>query len=214
MVFPELIVVTLMLIHCNVHAQRSPYAGARPVSGYKDTYLPQGTSSTTTNGGNTIIGQRDGEAGATLGTASTDRLPYDAYGDAAIVNHYNTLPFDQRPFWIVNQQHIEAHRGTAPISQTGSTTQTLDNRFNDNSKPQQPPNSVGNNQNNVISLPEVVYPSNITPEQRLNLEIQFLQQRLELLLERRRQLLSQNGQQPVQTTPILQNFQSPNVQNV
>lgn len=212
MSFSLIIVFTLMLFYCNVHAQRSPYAGARPASGYKDTYLPQSTSATSNNGGNTIIGNRDGEADTTLGGTTTQRLPYDAYNDAAIVNHYNSLPIDQRPFWILNQAHIEAHRGTPPLSQTGSTIQSnrpdLDNRFNDN-MPQQPINSA-TNPNNVISLPEVVYPSNITPEQRLNMEIQFLQQRLEILLERRRQLQAQNGQPSGQTVPNLQGLPSPN----
>lgn len=253
MSFSVIVIFTSMLIYCNVQAQRSPYAGARPASGYKDTYLPQSTSASTIGGGNTVIGNRDGESGPSVGTTSTERLPYDAHGDAAIVNHYNSLPIDQRPFWIVNQQHIEAQRGTPPSrpTQTGSTSQTITNRpdvvdrFNENGpqpfpqqqfsqaqqpqqSQQQPNNNSANNQNNVISLPEVVYPSNITPEQRLNMEIQFLQQRLEVLLERRRQLQAQNGQQSAQngqqsaqngqqsaqTMPNLQNSQTSNFQNV
>lgn len=251
MSFLLIVLFTSMLIHCNVHAQRSPYAGARPASGYKDTYLPQGTSTTTTVGGgvvNSVIGNRDGENGPTQGSTSTERLPYDAHGDAYLVNHYNNLPIDQRPFWIVNQQHIEAHRGTPP--QTGSTSQFMTNRptvvdrIDDNGqqnnlvlqqqRPQQPPPqqqppppqqqwqqlqpqpqpqqplSPVNNQNNMISLQEIVYPSNVTPEQRLNMEIQFLQQRLEILLERRRQLQAQNGQQSTvqQAMPNQQNLQN------
>lgn len=244
MSFSLVVIFASMLIYCNVQAQRSPYAGARPVSGYKDTYLPQSTSTSTTGNGNTEIGNRDGESGVFAGTASTERLPYDAHGDAFIVNHYNSLPESQRPFWILNQQHIESQRGTpskAPQTpQIGSTTQTTPNRqeivdrFNDNSLPsypqqqfpqaqptqqatqqsQRPPNS-STNQNNVISLPEIVYPSNITPEQRLNMEIQFLQQRLEVLLERRRQLQAQSqGQQSTQTMPNRQNQQTSNFQNV
>lgn len=227
-----------MLIYCDVQAQRSPYAGSRPASGYKDTYIPQSTSATAPiGGGNTEIGNRDGESGSLPGTGpSTDRLPYDALGDAFIVNHYNSLPVEQRPFWILNQQHIEAHRGTPsrPPPQTGSTTQTVPNRpqivdrFNDNAQqpppqqqtpqqpqlPQQPPNT-STNQNNVVSLPEVVYPSNITPEQKLDMEIQFLQERLKILLERRRQLQAQNqGQRPVQTMSNLQNSPTINFSNV
>lgn len=51
-----------------VNAQRSPYAGARPASGYKDTYLPQ--TSSTTNGG-TEIGNRDGDLGSSPSLGST-----------------------------------------------------------------------------------------------------------------------------------------------
>lgn len=240
MSFSLVVIFTSMLIYCNVQAQRSPYAGSRPVSGYKDTYLPQSTSTSALGNGNTEIGNRDGESGP----SSTERLPYDAHGDQFIVNHYNSLPESQRPFWILNQQHIEAQRGTPPsrTPQTGSTTQTTNpnrqeivDRFNDNAaqptfpqqqfpqgqqptqqpqQPQRPPNA-SNNQNNVISLPEIVYPSNITPEQRINMEIQFLQQRLEVLLERRRQLQAQSqGQQSAQTMPNLQNGQTSNFQNV
>lgn len=227
MAFSKIVIFTSMLIYCNVQAQRSPYAGSRPASGYKDTYLPQSTSSGTISGGNTEIGNRDGESGPFVGGTSTDRLPYDAYGDAFIVNHYNSLPVDQRPYWLLNQQHIEAQRGTPPTRppQTGSTTQMTSNRpevvdrFNDNNAqqplPQRPPQqsqqplNTSNNQNNVISLPEVVYPSNITPEQKLDMEIQFLQERLNILLERRRQQQAQNqGQPPVQTMPNLQNSQT------
>lgn len=229
-----------------VNGQRSPYAGARPNSGYKDTYLPQSTSTSSTSD----IGNRDGELGQTQGSTSsigttTDRLPYDAYGDAAIVNHYNSLPFDQRPYWIVNQQHIETQRGTptrrpamGSTSQTSTNGQSIGDRFNEVGQQQQQqlnqqqqgnqqqmnqqqPNQQQSNQQqsnqqqqqafnpinnqNVVSLQEVVYPSNITPEQRLDMEIRFLQQRLELLLEQRRQLQAQRGQQ---TTPNLQNSQS------
>lgn len=259
MSFSLIVIFTSMLIYCNVQAQRSPYAGSRPASGYKDTYLPPGTGAVSGSGGsgggavgNTEIGNRDGESGSfgsTFTSTSTDRLPYDAHGDAFIVNHYNSLPVDQRPFWIVNQQHIEAQRGTPsrpparPPTQTGSTTQMTPNRqeivdrFNDNTQqpsfPQQqfpqarppqlspsppPPQqqsqqpvNTANNQNNVISLPDVVYPSNTTPEQRLDMEIQFLQDRLNALLERRRQLQAQNqGQQPIQTMPNRQNAQTTN----
>lgn len=256
MSFSLVVIFASMLIYCNVQAQRSPYAGSRPVSGYKDTYLPQSTSTSTASNGNTEIGNRDGESGVFAGPSSTERLPYDAHGDQFIVNHYNSLPESQRPFWILNQEHIEAQRGTPPsrTPQTGSTTQTTPNRqeivdrFNDNAQPtfpqqqfpqqqnpqqqfpqqqfpqqgqqptQQPtqqsqrPSNPSSNQNNVISLPEIVYPSNITPEQRLNMEIQFLQQRLEVLLERRRQLQaqSQGQQQSAQTIPNRQNAQTSN----
>lgn len=242
MSFSLVVIFTSMLIYCNVQAQRSPYAGSRPVSGYKDTYLPQSTGTSTVSSVNTEIGNRDGESGPFPAPPSTDRLPYDAHGDRFIVNHYNSLPEEQRPFWILNQQHIEAQRGTPPsrTPQTGSTAQTTPNRqeivdrFNDitpqsfpqqqfpqNQPTQQPtqqsqrPPNAPNNQNNVVSLPEIVYPSNITPEQKLNMEIQFLQQRLEVLLERRRQLLAQSqGQQSAQAMPNRQNAQTSNFRNV
>lgn len=112
------------------------------------------------------------------------------------------MPFDQRPYWIVNQQHIENQRGTPSRSPPTSSTSQMTvnnpdvvNRFTGDGKPQ----GVNTSTNQIISQQEVVYPSNITPEQRLDMEIRFLQQRLEMLLEQRRQLQSQTSQQTMQT---------------
>lgn len=224
-----------------VNAQRSPYAGSRPQSGYKDRFVPQsGDSSSTlnsigdrlgegqttpTNAGTTGTSGLTGSTG-TIGNSQTPtRLPYDAYGDQFIVNHWNSLPEDQRPYWLVNQQHIEAQRGTPqrpsfagsnfPTTISSPTNgQDIINRF-DGPTPQQP---ISNNIN-VVSLPEVVYPSNITAEQRLDMEIQFLQNRLQALIERRRQMQAQRGpqqqqqqqpqqqQRPTQSNPQTGRFQ-------
>lgn len=219
---PILVVFVSILVASN--AQRSPYAGSRPQSGYKDRFVPNnsgGVSSSTLDS----IGDRLGESSSTstgtmrptgttgtngiLGSTGTNgatptRLPFDAYGDQFIVNHWNSLPVDQRPYWLVNQQHIENQRGTPSRPAAGSTFPTtvsapnngqdIINRF-DGPNPQQSP--INNNLNGN-SQQEVVYPSNITAEQRLDMEIQFLQDRLNALIERRRQMQPQRGQQQQQ----------------
>lgn len=171
-------------------AQRSSFAGSRG-SGYKDTYLQQ-TPATNTNN-NDFIGNRNGD-----GSDFNSNLPIDARGDAFAVNHYNSLPEAHQPFWLLNQQHIEAQRGT-PSKRPSSA---IDNRFNGldfptrfspdatelggfNSRP------IGSQQNNQ---PGVVYPVNISPDQRVAMEIQFLQQRLNSLQQQQQQ--QQQNQYP------------------
>lgn len=203
------IVAVICSLLISVQAQRSPYAGSRPGSGYKDRFSTTSVSSSSSTGG-TInpndIGDRVGEGSTTasLGTstaslgASTDRLPYDAYGDKFIVDHWNSVPADQRPFWILNQAHIEKQRGTP--SDSTSTTQSVNSgvvdRFDGVTTPNQArpiSNNFNANDQNVFSLQEIVLPSNLTPEQRNQMEIQILKDRLEAL-ERRKQ--SQPQQNP------------------
>lgn len=197
------VVLSMLLI---VNGQRSPYAGSRPSGGYKDTYLQQNPQSSTQN----LADRFDGPNGASSGfpstniptsssfPTSTQRLPYDAYGDQYIYDYWQNVPVDKRPFWIVNQAHIENHRGTPPNGLPASTRPTspgtLDNRLGE---------TTFNNPNSINSFttpnqPEVVFPSNLTPDQRIQLEINVLQQRLQALQERQRQQLAQNSQPTTQ----------------
>lgn len=179
-------------------AQRPSFAGSRG-SGYKDGLLPQTTSNSD------AIGIRNGES-VTMRTPSPTlnsipNLPIDARGDAYLVNHFNNLPLDQRPFWILNQQHIEAQRGTPsrrPIQSADNTIGIGQNIFNGQNFPTRinDADDVFNKQiaSNQNGTPQsgVVYPSNTTPEQRLDMEIQFLQQRLNGLIQIRNQLQQRN----------------------
>lgn len=235
----SLLFVILMTALIAVNGQRSPYAGSRPGSGYKDRFTPQsgGSSSAAPASSDNSnidssapVGDRLGENSPTTSSTSsssgstTQRLPYDAYGDKFIVDHWNSLPVDQRPFWIVNQQHIENQRGTpAGTSSTQSTISTqgaainnngnIVDRFGENTnRPvnQRPVNNVQNTlyNPNIISQQEVVYPDNLTAEQRLEMEINVQRQRLEALERQRQQLASQNGQQTGQTQQMQQQFQN------
>lgn len=162
------IFVILIAICIAVDAQRSPFAGSRG-NGYKDRFVSD----------NDAIGTRFGETprSRTIGSTRT-RLPHDAYGDEYIVNYYNSVPVDRRPYWLLNQQQIEAQRGTPSRSNSRSM---INNRFGESF----------NNEIDSISQQEVVYPSNVTPEQRLDMEIHFLQNKLDATIGRRHQLQAQ-----------------------
>ncbi|KAH8388967.1 hypothetical protein KR215_009099 [Drosophila sulfurigaster] len=56
-----------------------------------------------------------GTAGVATAAArpAANALPIDARGDQAYVNHLNSLPEDQRPFWFLNYQAIEALRNSS-----------------------------------------------------------------------------------------------------
>lgn len=208
------VIVASLLI--SVNAQRGSFAGSAG-NGYKDTYLEQPT----TNTGNSFIENRNSENDNSI-VNQTPNLPIDARGDANLVNYWNSLPFEQRPFWLVNQQHVEAHRNT-PTRRPVDSSMTQSN-FN----PLNPPNfadrinvrvpdgafsqfpfntntQLPNNQQSGGSQ-DVVYPSNITPEQRIEMEIRFLRQRQEALEQIRRQL--QQSNQPNNNNNLVQNSRS------
>lgn len=190
-------------------AQRSSFAGGIRGSGYKDGLIQQQPP----NNNNDLIGNRNADSATTARIPSVnnipnDRLPVDALGDAYLVNHYNSLPMDQRPYWFLNQQHIEAQRGTpARRPSAGNTIGIGSNQFNGQDFPTRINTdgdlsgfnsgfgqSTGNKQN-IAPQSDVVYPVNTTPEQQINTEIQFLQQRLNALMQIQNQL---NGRQPNQ----------------
>ncbi|XP_037934010.1 uncharacterized protein LOC119668542 [Teleopsis dalmanni] len=64
-------------------------------------------------------------AGASSTATTPQRLPHDALGDQLLIEQLNRLPLDQRPFWFLNYQAIEASRngtgtGAATINSRGS----------------------------------------------------------------------------------------------
>lgn len=217
----SLSLVIFAVILLAVNGQRSPYAGSRPGAGYKDRYVPQTSQSTDSNNRDVEdrLGANSGtQSGGTTLDSTTQRLPFDAYGDKFIVDHYNSLPVDQRPFWILNQQQIEAHRGTpSQLSNsntnagTNSGTNIVD-RFNDNSNNnsnnvQRPANQNQLQYNpNAVSQQEIIYPDNLTTDQRLEMEINVQRDRL-AALERRRQQLAAGGNQQNQNQPQSQSSQ-------
>lgn len=180
-------------------------AGSRPGSGYKDGLL----QSTTSNSDTDFIGNRNGESGTTRTPSinSIPNLPIDARGDAYLVNHYMSLPIDQRPYWILNQQHIEAQRGTPSRRPPADIPFAIgQNTFNSPNFPTRidtddvfnPEQKIVSTQNVGPQLSDVVYPSNITPEQQIDMEIQFLQQRLNGLIQIRNQLQQRKQNNPLE----------------
>jgi len=90
---------------------------------------PAGTVSQASQGtqagalGTNLLGNRIGSdttaAGASAPALSTTTiiipldLPVDAHGDIDLVNRIKTWPRDKQPFWYINWQAIQAHRGDA-----------------------------------------------------------------------------------------------------
>lgn len=202
------VIFSILLV---VSGQRSPYAGSRPSGGYKDTYLTP-VAGQNTQGTTNIVNRFDGTTQSSSGVPSTtQRLPYDAHGDQYIVNYWQSLPEDKRPFWLVNQAHIESQRGTPTTSTVAGRPSSssslpssvlagsLDNRVGETTFA----NTNSINGQTTPSQPEIVFPSNLTPEQRLQLEINLLQQRLQYLQDRQRQQQqAQNQQQSSQQIPL------------
>lgn len=80
-------------------AQRPSYAGISP-KGYPnlaERFKDPNKSETIEN--------RFGDA-----TSTTGRIPVDALGDEKLVNRLNQWPRENRPFWLLNADHIEASR--------------------------------------------------------------------------------------------------------
>lgn len=103
-----------------MYCQRSPYAGRRP-TGYKNRFTPETLAANTDNG----IGNRFGGTIDPLApTTTTQRIPYDAHGDYALVNQLNRLPVDQRPFWLINYEAIEAQRNPTTFNSGSHATGT------------------------------------------------------------------------------------------
>lgn len=85
-------------------AQRPSYAGTSPkgfpslANRFKDP-----------NDTNVNVGNRLGEGPS----STTGRIPIDALGDGQLVDRLNQWPRENRPFWLLNFDHIEAARNSS-----------------------------------------------------------------------------------------------------
>lgn len=106
-------VLLLPLLALSVaRAQRGSYAGMRPISnGLKGPFPAQNTQLNNRFGGDNTI------------DAAPARLPVDALGDVHLVNKLSLLPEHQQPFWLLNYQHIEAHRNQPQLTGLPFATQ-------------------------------------------------------------------------------------------
>ncbi|KYN43915.1 Translation initiation factor IF-2, partial [Trachymyrmex septentrionalis] len=79
----------------------------------------------------TLLGNRIGEESAAAATPSLSTtinpadLPVDAHGDIDLINRIKTWPRDKQPFWYINWQAIQAHRGD--VNNTARPAQTQPN---------------------------------------------------------------------------------------
>lgn len=145
------------LMITSVRMQRAPFAGSRP-NGYKDRLQ-------TNNASNNGIADRFGDNTNTGSTGTTEKLPHLALGDKEIVDRLNTFPIDQRPFWLINAEAIEAQKNQGrPTNPTNQNTGEIINRFGTGAGP------VATSQPNY---PSVVYPIEMTAEQRQQAQQMF-----------------------------------------
>lgn len=90
--------ILLCLIELSL-GQRGHYGGSRS-QGYHDKYIPQVDAGIT----NTRVGN-------SIGTNSPSPIPVNAHGDSALVDRLSSFPAENRPFWFLNYQLLEAQRG-------------------------------------------------------------------------------------------------------
>jgi len=157
-----------------VSGQRAPFAGSRP-NGYKDRLQ---TDNVVNNNG---IADRFGENTQ----VSTEKLPHLALGDRDIVDRFNTMPVDQRPFWLINAVAIEAQKNQGrPMNTVNQNTGNIANRFGTESGT----NSTGTKPN----YPTVVYPIQMTADQ---------QQQAQQMFNNQIQQITSNSQ-PINANPL------------
>ncbi|KMQ96767.1 translation initiation factor if-2 [Lasius niger] len=89
--------------------------------------IGQGTQTVGTFGTDLLGNRIGGSAGAPAPSTTTTIIPYDlpvdAHGDVDLVNRIKTWPRDKQPFWYINWQAIQAHRGDANNSAQPVQTQ-------------------------------------------------------------------------------------------
>lgn len=148
-----------MCVMLMASGQRAPFAGSRP-NGYKDKLQTDNLNTATSDATTNIIVDRFGGNTNAGVVSTTQRLPHLALGDREIVDRLNTFPVDQRPFWLVNAQAIEAQknqgRPSNPTNQNAAGE--IGNRFGSGDS-----NTVSGNRPNY---PVVVYPLEMSPDQQ------------------------------------------------
>ncbi|KAI4483849.1 hypothetical protein M0802_013266 [Mischocyttarus mexicanus] len=121
-------IVLMSAMACLGYSQRPPYAGSShryPVVFPQYTETPvaaaAAAAATIKPGQNTDVGNRinveNGISSNAINPASSTTikvpidLPIDALGDIDLVNRIKTWPKEKQPFWFINWQQIQAHRG-------------------------------------------------------------------------------------------------------
>lgn len=113
-------IVILFTIFISVQSQRPPFAGSsKPYPDVLPQYLEE--QKTINNINKETIASRFGASSgdsialgaAPVITTSTipPDLPVDALGNVDLVNRIKTWPREKQPFWYINWQQIQEHRG-------------------------------------------------------------------------------------------------------
>ncbi|XP_076760311.1 uncharacterized protein LOC143428919 [Xylocopa sonorina] len=126
-------VAILFAVFVLARSQRPPYAGVnKPYPGVLPQFLDEqvaasavaasaaAPSSVSTTIGSRVDAENAGSSslgsttlGTTVATSTTipPNLPVDALGDIALINKIKTWPREKQPFWYLNWQQIQEHRG-------------------------------------------------------------------------------------------------------
>ncbi|XP_076177325.1 uncharacterized protein LOC143151760 [Ptiloglossa arizonensis] len=112
-------VAVLFAVFCLAQSQRPPYAGNanRRYPQVLPQYLDErAATSTTTETVANRIGENESSSSMTTTTTTTTStippdLPVDALGDIELINRIRTWPKEKQPFWFINWQQIQEHRG-------------------------------------------------------------------------------------------------------
>ncbi|CAD1471703.1 unnamed protein product [Heterotrigona itama] len=123
-------VTILLAIFILVQSQRPPYAGSsKPYPAVLPQYLEAATAGAGAGAGAAANNNINGTIGNRIDSNNGNRplmaapsipmaiptippdLPVDALGDVDLVNRIKTWPKDKQPFWFLNWQQIQEHRG-------------------------------------------------------------------------------------------------------
>lgn len=119
-----------------VQSQRPPYAkNNRTYPGVLVQYLDNQTSTPVSgteavgsridSNSNSLPGLGSSMAGAATTTSTIPPdLPVDAMGDVNLINRIKTWPREKQPFWFINWQQIQEHRGDTRNRSQPTLTET------------------------------------------------------------------------------------------
>ncbi|KOC59839.1 hypothetical protein WH47_10468 [Habropoda laboriosa] len=121
-------------------SQRPPYAGSsKPYPAVLPQYLDEqqaafAASASVAGTTGSVVNRLDASnsnlpiSGPAMTTTSTSTippdLPIDALGDINLVNRIKTWPRDKQPFWFINWQQIQEHRGDTRNKDIPTETQS------------------------------------------------------------------------------------------
>lgn len=77
----------------------------------------------------TSLDNRIGVGASAADTVNPLDLPVDAHGDVDLINRIKTWPREKQPFWYLNWQAIQAHRGDVNNAVQPSQTQANPKSF-------------------------------------------------------------------------------------
>lgn len=104
------IAVVFVLCFTLAMSQRSPYAGSRPVGSFANQNTGNRNDPSPAAAPASQQPQQAAQPAQQPQGVRPSNLPHEAGGDVNYYNYLQSLPQNQQPFWLLNQQHIAANR--------------------------------------------------------------------------------------------------------